>query len=107
MKPQSLLWVGLALLAWSAWRSYLRNQALAKVASGPLTVNSDTNIIDEDDTGEALERLIKQLDENVLNGENRYVNFAVETPELNLSYNARPYVRTVPNTQGKKVPYIP
>ena len=107
MNSKHLLWAGLAVLAWAAWRDSERAKAAEPTVPGALTVNADTQIVEEDDTGEALERLIKQLDENIMNGTNRYLNFSVDTPTLQLNYSARPYIQTMVNNRGRTVPYIP
>jgi hypothetical protein len=109
MNRQTLLWAGLAILAWTAWRDYLRARIAASASGVPVTVNSDTDIIEEDDTGEALERLIGRLEENMASGQDRWVSFQADTPELQISYTAKPFQSWVLRNPARGSPsfYVP
>lgn len=109
MKGNSILWVALALLGYSYLRKGQAVQAAAASAA-PVTVNADTNIIDEDKTGEALERLITALDAQAkFSGPEAFTYFAFEGPDgTTVNYRNKPYQLTKYNPRTQRfAPFNP
>lgn len=107
MKQRQAFIVGIALLGFWLWRQ--RQKSLGPgAAEKPLVVNAAPNVINEDDTGEAFERLLKDFTKEGIIGGNKVFGFNAELKDgTTLSISSRPIVATRPGPGGIRLPFDP